>query len=67
MPSFAASFPTKGENDVNAIYTIKIYITNSAGKEIYSRRIEIKIYITNSAGKEIYSRRIEIKDGEAKY
>ena len=42
MPSFAASFPTKGENDVNAIYTIKIYITNSAGKEIYSRRIEIK-------------------------
>ena len=42
MPSFAAAFPTKGENDVNAIYTIKIYITNSAGKEIYSRRIEIK-------------------------
>ena len=42
MPSFAASFPTKGENDVNAIYTIKIYITNSAGKEIYSRMLEIK-------------------------
>ncbi len=37
-----ASFPTKGENDVNAIYTIKIYITNSAGKEIYSRMLEIK-------------------------
>ena len=61
MPSFAASFPTKGENDVNAIYTI------TKGENDVNAIYTIKIYITNSAGKEIYSRRIEIKDGEAKY
>ena len=42
IPAFAASLPTKGENDVNAIYTIRIFITNSADKEIYGRNVEVK-------------------------
>ena len=42
IPAFAASLPTKGENDVNAIYTIRIFVTNSADKEIYGRNVEVK-------------------------